>query len=457
MTTTYQVGLEFKGTARSESSLRRLEQRLEGIEAKIKQGSRRPAFERLGGSADKANAKVKGLTGSVDRFKRELRGADAGVGKLGGALRGLERTRLGGVVGEVENLVSLGPKAGAAFAGVAAAGAAIKVTTDELGRSLKAAATEAESLRAVSTLTDTPEELRTAVRGVVRETGNLANTAEALTATYQILSAGFTDTADAAKILGPALRLGVGGFTTTEKAADSVIRALKAYNLTTNEAIEVSDKILQTQNSGIITVDQYADSIGRVAGIAATAGVSLEELNAAIASATQIQTAESAFAGLRGAILKLSAPSKQGKKTLEELGVEYGKAAIEAKGFGGVLEDVFEQSGGNAELLRKIFEDTEAIATVTAIATGNFENFNTALEAQATASGAAEEGADKAADAFKQFDNAITDLRAELGSQLLPTITQAVREITKLLNTLRKGYEEIKTATRGICQSWWCH
>ena len=57
---------------------------------------------------------------------------------------------------------------------------------------------------------------------------------------------------------------------------------LNAYGLESDKAAKLVDGFIQTQNDGKIVVDQYAQQIGRIAPIAAGAGVSIDELNAAI-------------------------------------------------------------------------------------------------------------------------------------------------------------------------------
>ena len=452
MTTTYQVGLEFKGTARSESSLRRLEQRLAGIEAKIKEQRRgKPAFKPLGDSADGARRSTEKLGNSIKRFRSELNGAQTNVGGLTGALEGLQRTRLGGLVNDLKQITALGPRAAAAFGGVAAAIGTVAVTVQQLGAAYRDAGVEAESFRKVATLADSPERLRAAVRDVVGETGSLATTAEALEASYQILSAGIEEGAASSKVLASSLQLAAGGFTTAETAADAITTILNSYNKAASETAKVTDQILQTQNDGKIVVEQYAQGIGRVASVAAQAGVGIEELNAALAASTASGLRpESAFAGLRGAIVKLSAPSRQGKKVLEELGIEYGKAAIEAKGFGGILDEVFTKTAGNQELLRLVFEDIEALSAISAVAGDDLQKYNNALERQETVTGLAADAAKTAASPVKRLQTGFKNLRAAVGQPLRDAVNSTARAIILLADGMQTLIDKLPPAQQGL-------
>jgi hypothetical protein len=77
--------------------------------------------------------------------------------------------------------------------------------------------------------------------------------------------------------------------------------------MSAQDAAKVVDVLAQTQDAGKITIDQYAQGIGRAASIAATAGVTFEEFSAAIATATAKGVpAESAISGTRQAIVNCS-------------------------------------------------------------------------------------------------------------------------------------------------------
>lgn len=435
MTTTYSVGLEFKSTAGSESTLRRLEQRLGGIEAKLKEQKRgAPPFKKVGDSAARAQGKVEGLGNSIARFKRELRGADAGVGRLGGALRGLERTRLGGLTAGLQEIVSLGPRAAGAFAAVGAAIGTTILAVRELGRAYGVAAKEAEAFRRVSTLTSDIGQVQAEIRQVVAATGNLTTVAEAAASTYEILSAGFTETGAAAKVLGPTLQLATGGFATTKEAADLLTTALNSYGIEADRAAEVSSKLIETQNAGKVVIPELARSLGQVTGIAAGAGVSLDELLASVASLTALgQRPESAIAGLRGAIVKIVAPTKQGKDAAEAFGVTLGQAAIDAKGFEGVLREIFEATNGNQQALRLFFEDVEALNAVATQGNNDFQKYGEALERIGGATTEAADAANKAVDPVQQLSNAINGLRGRIGQPLKQAIDSAARALTPLI------------------------
>ena len=132
--------------------------------------------------------------------------------------------------------------------------------------------------------------------------------------------------------------------------SDAVTSVLNAYGLSADKAGKLVDGFIQTQNDGKIVVNQYAQQIGRLAPIAAAAGVSIEEVNAAVSAVTATGvSAESTFAGLRQGIAAILKPTSEAKKLAEELGIEFDAQALKANGLGGVLQEVINKTGGPAK------------------------------------------------------------------------------------------------------------
>ena len=111
---------------------------------------------------------------------------------------------------------------------------------------------------------------------------------------YQSLSAG-VDSGNAIAFTGDMVKLAKGGFTSTEKAVDVVTSALNAYEMSADQAVSVSDKLITTQNVGKTTVDQLASNLGRVIPTAKAFNVGIDDTCAAMADLTKngIATAES--------------------------------------------------------------------------------------------------------------------------------------------------------------------
>lgn len=70
---------------------------------------------------------------------------------------------------------------------------------------------------------------------------------------------------------------------------------------------------------------------------------------------------------LKGAIQSIVAPSAEGAKAMQALGVEYGANAIAAKGLGGVMQDLYEKAQGNPELIKAMIPEVRALTAVLAL------------------------------------------------------------------------------------------
>ena len=129
---------------------------------------------------------------------------------------------------------------------------------------------------------------------------------------------------DNAAVLEASLQGAVGGMSELGTVSDACHQCSECLRVVCRQCWQAVDGFIQTQNDGKIVVDQYAQQIGRLAPIAASAGVSIDELNAAISTVTaQGVPIESTFAGLRQGIAAILKPSSEAAKLAEELGIQF--------------------------------------------------------------------------------------------------------------------------------------
>ena len=151
---------------------------------------------------------------------------------------------------------------------------------------------------------------------VSKELKGQASVVELTGAAYDVASAGFNNAADASQVLKAASLGAVGGFSDINTVANATTSVLNAYGLSADKAGQLVDGFIQTQNDGKIVLDEYARNIGKLAPIAASLKVPLEEVNAAIAAVTANGVnAEIGITGIRSALAKLGANSKDGQKS----------------------------------------------------------------------------------------------------------------------------------------------
>lgn len=311
---------------------------------------------------------------------------------------------------------------------------------------------------AVRTLGVNSEKLQRQLLAVSNETKGLVSQTQLLEASYDVASAGFNDAASAANILKAATLGAVGGLSDLNTVADATTSVLNAYGLSSAKASKIVDGFIQTQNDGKIVVGQYANQIGRVAPIAAAAGVGIEELNAAISAVTATGVpVESTFAGLRQAIAGVIKPTEEARKTSELLGLEFSSAAIKTKGFGGFLADVIEKTGGSEVALTKLFGSVEAVAAIMPLANDGLKKFNTSLENQRNSAGAAEKATEDLGGTVSaqtaSIVNNIGNVARQLDHYLGPAIKRIVTGVNDALSAFSTFIEKVNNAITGEINS----
>ena len=266
---------------------------------------------------------------------------------------------------------------------------------------------------------------------------------ELLAASYDVASAGFTDAAEASQVLEASALGAVGGMSDLGTVSDAVTSVLNAYGLEADKATKIVDGFIQTQNDGKIIVDQYARQIGRIAPTAKSAGISIDELNAAIATITaQGVPVEQTFTGLNQAIVSILKPTGEAEKIAKELGISFNAAALESKGFGGILEDIA-KSNATTDQLAKLFGSVEAMKAVFPLINDDLVKFNENLLNQADASGVAlkatEEFQGTLSQQFNNLVNQIGNLVRVLDKALGPSLKAILDTVTDLVSAFSEA------------------
>jgi TP901 family phage tail tape measure protein len=176
---------------------------------------------------------------------------------------------------------------------------------------------------------------------------------------YDILSASI-EPAKALDVLSVATRAAKAGMTDTGVAADAITTILNSYSLSADKAGYVSDILFATVKRGKTTFAQLAPSIGMVTSIAATAGLELEQVGAALATMTRagLQT-RIAITSLRAIINSFLKPQDEAKKMAQQFGFELNTTTLEAIGLTGVLEKL---KGATAEQLAILMPNVRGLA-----------------------------------------------------------------------------------------------
>lgn len=199
-------------------------------------------------------------------------------------------------------------------------------------------------------------------------------------ALYQALSAGISVT-DSLKFMWEASKLAKTGLASLETTVDVLTTVLNAYGMSANQVGRISDIMMATVVKGKLRLEDLATSLGYVVPVAAQAGVSFEEVSAAMATMTKqgINT-QIAARGLRQLITNLIAPSESAKSAMVELGVSYDELTLRARGLKGVIELINEATGGSVSKTNELIPNVRALSAELALSADNGNLFGDSLE-----------------------------------------------------------------------------
>lgn len=323
------------------------------------------------------------------------------------------------------------------------ASAGIAATLNEIKNGFfdcsEAAAQFETSTAMVATIADTSQkslsDISKEVRTYSNETGEAAS--DMAEATYQAISAS-VNTADAASFAGTATKLAVGGFTSATTAVDVLTTATNAYGLAASDATQLSDYLITTQNLGKTSVDQLAQSVGKIIPLASAYNVQMDNLSSAYAvlTANGIATAES------GTYLKsmLNELGDTGSDVSEVLLNSTGKTFAQLMEQGYSLGDVMAMLGdavdGDSTAFNALWSSTEAGIGALSLFNAGADKYNSVLDSMRTSAGATEKAYSTMADTTdkskQRMENSFNNLKISVGDVLNPALTQVYEGFTSV-------------------------
>lgn len=141
---------------------------------------------------------------------------------------------------------------------------------------------------------------------------------------FDILSAG-VKADDALRVLEVSARAATGGFTSVAVAVDGATTLMNAFGLAADQTTRIFDVMFTIVNDGKITFEELSANIAKLAPTARAAGLTLEQMGAAIAAIVKVEKPERAMTALAAAMFEAA---KQGK-TLFELVEQFGGKSLE--------------------------------------------------------------------------------------------------------------------------------
>lgn len=281
------------------------------------------------------------------------------------------------------------------------------------------------------------------VKRIMADTGE--STENLTKSLFDLVSAG-VDASQATEVLAVATDLAVAGVTDVSVATDGLTSILNAYSIEAENATEVSDLFFTAQKFGKTTVAELAGAVGRIAPTFAAAGASADEMFAAISAVTLagVSTNE-AVTSLQTTLAGIIDPMASALGAAQNYGIELGAAAVEAKGFTGVLQDIIEGTDGNIAKIQELGFTQESLKAILTLTKDEGSKYLEILDGLSVKSGSTKRAADIMNQTFdRQFQilkGRLNVVLIDLGERLLPSFTDA---IIKANQFIKENDENIK-------------
>lgn len=332
-----------------------------------------------------------------------------------------------------------------------------KKVLDSLMDCVDASAQFETSLAKLSTIADTSSVSMDALSSELLDLSNDTGVAaSSLTeSAYQAISAS-VDTASAVDFVAQANELAVGGFTSTETAVDVLSTAINAYGLEVSQAGQLSDYLITTQNLGKTSVDELAQSVGKVIPLASAYNVEMDNLSSAYAvlTANGIATAETGTY-LKSMFTELADSGSEVAGVLQdETGMSFSELSESGYSLGDVLAVIGESVGNDATAFSNLWSSSEAGVGALSLLNAGTEKYNSVLNEMQNSTGAASQAYDAMTNtaefAEQRMTNSVNNLKIAIGDSLLDTFTGLNNVLADGLNWLTEFAQEHETLVAGL-------
>lgn len=293
---------------------------------------------------------------------------------------------------------------------------------------------------------------------------NTVTSTEALLGQYEVLSGGFTSSKASQQVLDPGLKL-IGIAKAGGQAADPtatlqlLTKTLRAYGLEASQATRVSAILNSTVENGITTIQELSMTFGQASQVAKTAGISIEDL----AAATSVLTAQGtstpvALTGIQALARNIIDKTPEATKELAKLRDAQGNRIrldireVQQKGLVKVVQDLFQSTGGNQELLAKILPDSLAYRTALGLYSNkgqDFANVSASIKANANAQSLNEVFDTATGDRISRFQkiaNRFEETIIQIGESLAPIFEPGIAYLEKVSKLIASIPDPIKKA-----------
>lgn len=239
-------------------------------------------------------------------------------------------------------------------------GALQQAFTDSIGKAI-------EFERAIAQVTTISGAGEKNIDSMAQKVNDLANefgkpNIETATGLYHAYSNQVGDSAQTTQFFIEALKFSKSAVTDVSSSVDALSAVQNAYGQTSATASHNADVLFRTIDLGRVSAKELGDSFGRILPIASQLGITLEEVSAAISTATvqgvKFQDAQTQILNLLIATLK---PTTALKEQIHDLGYASAEAGFAAEGFIGFFKKIGDTTDHTTESLAKLFPNIRGL------------------------------------------------------------------------------------------------
>lgn len=260
---------------------------------------------------------------------------------------------------------------------------------------------------------------------------------------YDAISAGVSYS-DSTKFMEKVNKVAVGGFGEINDAVSSMTSLMNIYGYTVDDISEVSDKLFNAQEKGVLTVGELSNVLGESASSAKAYNVDLDNLLSGYVALTKAGiNVEQSSTKMQSLFEELGdTGSTVGKVLMNETGKSFTTLMEEGNSLADVMQILVEASGGSKDNFNALWSSSEAAGAGFIIADENGKVFSETLKSMESSAGKCDDAFKKVADTsefkFKKSLNEIKNSASKLGEALLPVLDDVSKGISDLAKYISK-------------------
>jgi len=375
--------------------------------------------------ADKAKSSIDSLTKSLGLSRNEVRKLEKEFGTAESTF-----TKIG------RSAKSLGVQLGITFTALGAIG---------IGKKMFSLASDYES--ALIDMRKVTDASYADIRKTISQLGpELGTQTELMKGYYSIMSAGIKDPVKAFDMLKTASEVALSQHMEQQEVVKSLTSLMFGYGGAIKSASEASDLLFAIDAAGKTSVAELVPVIGDLASISKQAGLSADEMGAAMAVLSQTAGSTSqAATQLQSILVGLIRPQEMMTELLKKMGVESGAALVQSVGFSKALMMVKQAAADAGVPIGKFFRSSEALIGLGPMLGSNMKEFDDRLGEIANKAGLAaqanKEFSGSAESASVTLKNTIAGVMKDLGETILPAVVAGMRDVQTFLSENKDAFK----------------